>query len=329
MDYRLPALPLTISILVGIALWGLSNIRLGAEEDDPGIFHYPPLGAEITTVQEGESFVAAIPIRNPNNRAGRIVRTDSTCVCNVLKTEHTFLLPGQETILHFDVANERTSGKASQIVWLYFSDPEFDPLEVRIRWNVEPTVTVDVLPPNQREMTRPEDPLWRDIGRLESIERPEDGRNLVKNLLLSTTPKQTPEGGLEVKEVLYEGSIWTFTIRRLNDQQSLVLLRAADPEAVLPQGVFEETFTIRTNHPRKPEIVMELGTKIDPEAGRQVDNPLLNPPPCAEPGHGQGNVAIAAHAAINANDHPRWMIDHARRSSLTLSPRDRLPTLPR
>lgn len=264
-------------ILATAALLFTASTLLCAE-DDPGVYTYPAAGEELREVREGESFRAAIPIRNNYDRAIRITRFDSTCACNVLRTDSQFLIPGEETTLHFEVDTDNLSGLARQTVWMYLSDPGFDPLQVTIHWNIRPMVAVDALPPNQREMQRPEDTLWRDIYRVESHERPQDARRLQKNLLLSTPPEETPEGGFEVTEVSYEGRIWAFTIRRVDERHSLVLLRPQDPDAELPQGTFEETFTILTNHPVKQRIVMESGVKIDPDAGRQVDNPLLQPP---------------------------------------------------
>lgn len=275
-----PIHSLCLSVLLVMLSTTFGTIA-GAETDsqaDPGIVVYPASDDELQTVREGNVFTAAIPIRNPYDRAVRIIRKESTCVCNTLETEKDFLLPGESTTLHFAVPNERISGRGSQIVWLYLSDPDFEPIEVRIRWLVEATVAVDLLPPNQREIKRPDDVLWRDIYRLESVERPEDGSKLQKNMLLSTSVTETPEGGFAILGIDYAGSLWTFTTRKVNDQQSLVMLRAADPNAVMPQGTFEETFTIRTNHPDKAAIVIELGTMIDPEAGKPVDNPLLQPP---------------------------------------------------
>ncbi|TVR12888.1 MAG: DUF1573 domain-containing protein [Planctomycetota bacterium] len=250
-----------------------------ADDTDGGIFTYPGEDAEIQTIREGEPFRAAIPIRNNYDRAIRIARFDSTCACNVLRTDSDFLIPGEETTLHFEVDTDNLSGRARQTVWMYLSDPGFDPLQVTIQWNIRPLVAVDALPPDQQDIHRPEDSLWRDIYRVESHERPENAGRLQKNLLVSTPPEETPEGGLEVTQITYEGSIWQFVIRQVDEHRSLVLLRAKDPDAELPQGTFEETFTIHTNHPIKHTIVMESGVKVDPDAGREVQNPLIGGPP--------------------------------------------------
>ena len=242
------------------------------------IYHIPALDGQLSTVRETEPFKAQVTITNPYNRAGRIVRTDSTCVCTVLKVDKEFLLPGDSTNVHYEVPNERTSGTVKQIVWLYFSDPDFEPIEIRFRWNVQPLVAVDVLPPNHNQAARPEDIMWRDIYRLESAIKPNEATKLVKNLLISAVQEEMPEGGLKVLNVQYEGKLWQISQREVDTLNTFIFLRPADPDATLAQGDFEEKLVITTNKPGKETIEIEVGTRVDPNAGRPPQNPLFAPP---------------------------------------------------
>ena len=120
--------------------------------------------------------------------------------------------------------------------------------------------------------------MWRDIYRLESAKRPDQAATMQKNLLISTVPAEMPEGGLKVLKAEYGGSIWKVSIRQVDDLHTFVFLRPADPEAILPQGDFEEKLVLTTNHSGKPTIEIEVGTRIDPNAGRGQENPLFAPP---------------------------------------------------
>jgi hypothetical protein len=250
-----------------------------ASAADSGIFSNVAEGQALPSVLEGEPFRAQIRIANPYDRAMRIVSKDSTCVCNVLQEDDSFLIPGEETILHFETPTENKSGETNQRVWLFSSDPDFDPLEVRLSWMVRPLVAVDALPPNTRPTGRPEDKQWRDIYRLTAHERPDELHKLSENLIVSVPEDQIPEGGFAIEGIEYEGQIWRFVTKAIDERHWLVAARPADTAGTVGEGEFEETFTIRTNHPKKSAISIEIATAIDPDAGRPAANPFAAPPP--------------------------------------------------
>ncbi|HAT10308.1 MAG TPA: hypothetical protein DCS97_06890, partial [Planctomycetes bacterium] len=81
-------------------------------------------------VREAERFSARIIVRNPYQRAVRIVRLDTTCSCSKLELASRFLIPGETTTLDIESDNWRRSGPQQIRVSLFLSDPDLEPIEV-------------------------------------------------------------------------------------------------------------------------------------------------------------------------------------------------------
>jgi len=239
-------------------------------------FHNVPADGDIPVVVEGDQFTTTIPFRNLNDRAMRIPPgdkgVDSTCTCTSQELSSRFLLPGEDATLTIEVPTAKRSGAQHQRFWIYATDPDLLSMELHARWRVEPMVAVDLLPPDAKNedgtprLDRPESRAYRDIYRYTLYTRPDEPRRFVKNILLSSPEGQRPDEGLEV-EVAYDGEIWEFTTRTLDEGRVLLLARANRDAMPFAEQQVEEEVVVRTNHPGKSEIVLHFATAIDEKAG--------------------------------------------------------------
>jgi hypothetical protein len=240
-----------------------------------------PSADEAPLFGEGVPFRAAVKVRNPYDRAVKIARVDSTCTCSKLEPVSRFLLPGEATVLEVEASNAMRSGEQKVQVSLFTSDPDFAPIEVMLWWRVREQVSVDAIAPGAATLGRPADPAWRDVYRYVVHERPDEPQKLKKRIRLACPPEEAPPGGLRVEAVEYAGRIWAFEPRAQEDGSVLVIARARDPEARLPEGQFDERVTVRTNHPGKSAIVLQFQSLFDMDAGRKQD--LLGRDPLHQP----------------------------------------------
>ena len=232
------------------------------------------IGATLSAQElpEGEPLSATVSLVNRHARAVRIERMDSSCVCSRLEVGTRFLLPGASATVAVMVDTRNRSGPQRLLITAFLTDPELEPLEEELRWVITPAVLVDALPPGAPSDRRPE-PAWQDIYRFTAHERPDEPNRLRKRIrLVGSNP------GFRVEGVDYSGNLWRFITAAQADGSWLVTGLAAS-DGVLPIGRVEETVIIRTNHPTKPSITLLFSTRIDQDAGRQVADPLLPPPP--------------------------------------------------
>ncbi len=223
-------------------------------------------------LDENQPYRTQVTVRNPYDRAVRIERLDSTCTCTHLKADRTLILPGDSATLSVEIDNNGKSGHQLVTTSVYLSDPEFEPIDVALAWTVRGAVTVDALPPRADPRERPEDRAWRDIARFLAHERPDEQNRLLKRVRLGSD--LPPPGGLQVLEVVYPGTIWSFTTENLGNGAWLVTGKARNPDATGPEGSFDETVTVRTNHPMKPTVSLTFSTILDRKAGSQPIDPL-------------------------------------------------------
>lgn len=230
-------------------------------------------------VREKDDFAAAIPIRNPYDRAVKITRLDTTCVCSRLEVDERFLLPGASTVLHMSSTNRNRSGPQSVNISLYVSDPEFEPIEVVARWQVRAAVQVDAIGPGMDPAVRPTDVAWQDIYRFVAKERPDELNRLRKRIRLSCPAEELPAGGLKLGAIDYAGTLWRFSPVTQADGSILVTATARDPEAVFKEGTYDEPVVLHSNHPDKPLITVRFLALIDRQAGQKSLDPMGAPPP--------------------------------------------------
>ncbi len=228
-------------------------------------------------VREGTTFSTKLTVRNPKDRAMRIDEVNSSCLCSRLELGTTFLLPGQATTFVMEAPTANLSGLQFQRVWFYPSDPTLGSLLVKVYWRVRPMVTVDILPPGQKEVERPGkvDPEkigFQDLDTSLTQARPDEAKRLRKNILLTSPAPETPEGGLRITKLEYAGELWRFIVNEVPDDPEKVLLlaRAAErwgPDTPIPEQVIDEKLIVHTNHPDKSRIELHFWTAIDQRVG--------------------------------------------------------------
>jgi hypothetical protein len=263
----IPAMPLRCLSLVclAVAVHGATS------------FSNAPDAATAPWVREKDDFAADIPIRNPYDRAVRITRLDSNCVCSRLEVGERFLLPGASTTLHLAAANRNRSGAQNVSVSLYVSDPEFEPIEAVARWNVRAAVQVDAIGPGMDPAVRPADTAWQDVYRYVAKERPDELGRLRKRIRLSCPAGEPPAGGLALTAIEYPGTLWRFAQTTQADGSILVTATARDPEGVAKEGTYDEQVVLRTNHPDKAAIALRFLVLIDRQAGSKSIDPMGGP----------------------------------------------------
>lgn len=234
-----------------------------------------PLFAEHTP------FIATIQIRNPHDRAVRIERLDATCSCMRLEVADHFILPHQTTAMQINVDNANRSGPQRMGVSVYFTDPDLEAIDVQVWWKVTPDVAVDAIAPRSEITTaRPSDIAWRDIYKFVANERPDELNRLSKRIRLES---EIPN--FSVLGVDYGGSVWAFTPAKQSDGSWLITAVAKDPAVEIPEKLYDERVTIRTNHPLKSTIVVQFIANITRKAGRKAFDPFeeIPPPPLMPP----------------------------------------------
>jgi len=225
-------------------------------------------GEELPVAAEHATYEAVIHLKNPYDRAVRVTRVESTCACSKLELANRFLLPHQETELAFAVDNHRRSGVQRQVFRIELSDPQLPVIDVKARWRVIPDIAVDAMPESGPFDRRPESARRRNVYAFTSNERPDELGRLREIIRLASPAEHTPEGGLEITAIDYEGRIWGFTQRRQDEHTILLIAHAKDPEATIAPGKYVEKVIIRTNHPKKPEIELTFYCAINPDAGK-------------------------------------------------------------
>lgn len=233
--------------------------------------------------RESVPFHAVITVRNPYERAVKIVKKDTTCDCSKLDLASDFLLPGETTTLTIGSKNIHRSGPQQVRVSLFTADPDFDPIEVWARWNIRPAVAVDAIAPGQPALERPADNLWRDIYRFVADERPDEPKKLRKRIRLSCPAEELPPGGLRIEGVDYPGTVWAFETRAQENGSVLIIATARDQVGPLPECEISETVVVRTNHPDKARIELRFDTRINKDSGRVVKDPMQAPMPPMPP----------------------------------------------
>ncbi|HYE06517.1 MAG TPA: DUF1573 domain-containing protein [Planctomycetota bacterium] len=243
--------------------------------------------AEAPVIAEHEPLAVAITIRNPNDRAVRVDRLDSTCSCTTLELRDRFLLPHATTTLDVVIDNHNRSGEIRVGLSIYLTDPDLEPIEATALWTVTPNVAVDVIPAGADSKQRPADIAYRDVYRFVAKERPDELARLNKRIRLFSPPDQQPEGGLRVTGIDYAGTLWRFEHAVQSDGSTLITATARDPATIIADGLREETATVRTNHPRKAAIDLRFIALIAKDAGSMVFDPdgapgMQFPPPPGE-----------------------------------------------
>lgn len=253
-----PLLPLLCAALLAAA--DNANVEPG----DPG----PEL-------PEGMPFATVIALRNPHDRAVRVVQLDATCTCSRLEMRDRFLLPHAAGALEVVVDHRNRSGPQELRVTAFLSDPDLEPIEAHLRWRVRAAVQVDGIASLADPRERPSDRAWQDVYKYVAHERPDEPHRLRKRIRLSCPPGEVPPGGLRLDGIDYPGAVWRFAAEDQGNGSILVTATARDPQARLPEGTFDERVVLRTNHPAKPRIELIMVAIIDREAGRRAVDPLL------------------------------------------------------
>ncbi len=268
------AVLVSVLALATAVLPGLENANAASHADAPVIAEHQPLAVAIT-------------VRNPNDRAVKIDRLDSTCSCTQLEVRDRFLLPHAATTLDLVIDNHNRSGELRVGLSIYLTDPDLEPIEATALWTVVPTVAVDVIAPGGDPLQRPADVAYRDVYRFVAKERPDELARLNKRIRLWSPPESQPEGGLRVTGIDYAGTLWKFVPVVQSDGSTLITASALEPTATVAEGLREETATVHTNHPRKPTIDLRFIALIAKDAGSLVFDPdsdpaLQFPPPPGE-----------------------------------------------
>ena len=224
---------------------------------------------------EHTPFAATIMIRNPHDRAVRIERLDATCSCMHLEVADQFILPHQTTTMQINVDNANRSGPQRMGVSVYLTDPDLEAIDVQVWWKVTPDVAVDAIAPRAEiTTTRPTDIAWRDIYKFVANERPDELNRLSKRMRLESSLPDFAVTGID-----YAGAVWAFAPAKQSDGSWLITATAKDPAGELPEKLYDETVTVRTNHPQKSAIKVQFITNITRKAGRKAFDPFEDPPP--------------------------------------------------
>jgi len=229
-------------------------------------------------VRENVPLAVVITVRNPNDRAVRVRKIDSSCTCTTLHLADHFLLPKATTTLTVSVDNANRSGPQHQNISIYLTDPAFDAIEAHLWWQVRGNVQVDLLSAQMDPLQRPTDRAWQDIYRYSTKARPDEPQRLSKRIRLSCPPEEAPPGGLRVIGIDYPGTIWGFTHVTQSDGSILLTAAARDPAQPPDEGLRHEKVVVRTNHPDKPAITLEFVTLIAKNAGQVALDPNVPPP---------------------------------------------------
>ena len=224
-------------------------------------------------VPEDQPLQVAIAARNPNDRAVRIAKLDSTCSCTHLQADERFILPHATATVQVTVDNHNRSGPQKVGISAYLSDPDLEPIELTVLWSVRPAVTVDSIAPGADPLERPADQAPRDVYRFVAKSRPDELNVLKKRIRLGCPPEETPAGGLKVLGIDYPGDLWRFDVADQGNGSILITASARDPDSAPTEGLREETATVRTNHPRKPTIQLRFIALIAKDAGTRLLDP--------------------------------------------------------
>ena len=236
-----------------------------------------PSPEQAPVVAEHETFDAVIRVKNPYDRAIKVTRVESSCPCATLELADYFLLPYQETTLTIAVTNENRSDLQRQLFRLELSDPQLPVIDINVLWTVTPNVAVDSVPETGPFDQRPTPARLRNIYAFTSNERPDELSRLREIIMLTSPASSAPEGGLQITEVVYDGTIWAFDQKAQGDNMILLIARAKDPEAKIPPGKYVEKVIVRTNHPNKPEFELTFYCAINPDAGKDgASDPWAN-----------------------------------------------------
>ncbi len=234
---------------------------------------------------ERTPFSARITVRNPHDRAVKVDRLDASCSCMQLTLAAHFLLPHEATTLDIAVDDTNRSGPQRMGVSVYFTDSELEPVEVQCWWSVIPDIAVDALAPRAESTARPADIAWRDVYKFVAHERPDELNRLNKRIRLESPADVRPAGGLEILGLDYDGPVWRFTPLKQADGSWLITATAKDLNTPLAEKTWDETLTIRTNHPQKPVVKIQMIAVISKKAGSENLDPFAIPqPPLMPPG---------------------------------------------
>lgn len=251
---------LICAMLAGAA--ELENCNVSGPETAPVLAEHTP-------------FSATIQVRNPHDRAVRIERLDATCSCMHLDVAEHFILPHQTTAMQVNVDNTNRSGPQRMGVSVYLTDPDLEAIDVQVWWTVTPDVAVDAIAPRAEVTTaRPTDIAWRDIYKFVANERPDELNRLSKRMRLESALPDFAILGID-----YAGAVWAFTPVKQSDGSWLITAVAKNPAVELPEKLYDEHVTIRTNHPKKAAIVVQFVANISRKAGRKAFDPFEDPPP--------------------------------------------------
>ena len=275
---------LRIFILFSLLLALIPMAHLSAAELENANVSGPETAPVLT---EHEPFSAQVIVRNPHDRAVRIEHLDASCACMHLEAAENFILPHQTTVMRITVDNANRSGPQRMGVSIYLTDPELESIEVVVWWSVNPDVTVDAISPLASPAARPTEIAWRDVYKFAAQERPDELNRLAKRVRVASSFADFTILGVD-----YAGPVWRFTPTHQADGSWLITAAAKDPAVELPEKVYDEIVTVRTNHPRKANIPLQFLVKITRVAGSATFDPFAGGPP-APPGMPAPDVPAA------------------------------------
>ncbi len=238
----------------------LATVSLGATTTDDGPTRLVP------RLREGRRLSVDFTITNPYDRAVRVKRLFSTCVCFKLTVDQRFLLPHAEATISVAIDNSNTSGLQTQRIYVEFTDRRLEMITRTLQWMVVPDVAVDSIPPSGPFDRRPEKAIRRNVYLFTSHERPDELHRLEEIIMVTSPPLTRPAGGLKVTGLEYDGSLWNWQQRQIDPGTVLIVGRAANPDAEREPAVLKEKLIVHTNHPRKAKIELRIYTALDYEA---------------------------------------------------------------
>lgn len=234
----------------------------------------PAAAAEsVPVVGEHQTFTQRRTIRNPHDRAIRIGEIESSCTCNRIELGERFLLPLAETTLDFETDNDNNSGRRHHKVWLFPTHAKLTPIIEIIEWDVQPNIAVDLVQRGALDQ-RPEQLVYRDVYSYTSWLKPDEIAQRLspsgadsKRVRLWSPPASRPGvDALHIEGIDYDGDIFAFKHKALDNDSILLLIHAAETAPTVPPGNYTQTVTVRTNHPHKPSFELTLNIAIDPKA---------------------------------------------------------------
>ncbi|MFW5698619.1 MAG: DUF1573 domain-containing protein, partial [Planctomycetota bacterium] len=128
----------------------------------------------VPRLREGRRLSVDFTITNPYDRAVRVKRLFSTCVCFKLTIDQRFLLPHAEATVSVAIDNSNTSGLQTQKIYIEFTDRRLELITRTLQWVVVPDVAVDSIPPAGPFDRRPERAVRRNVHLFTSHERPDE-----------------------------------------------------------------------------------------------------------------------------------------------------------